>query len=75
MQLKNINDILADERVRTSLGERVWRYLQVLLSDKRGLNLRNRVAHGLLNINEFNRPVADQVFHALLALSLIRGEA
>ena len=74
MQLKNLNDILADERLRASLGESLWRYFQVLLADRRGLNLRNRVAHGLLRINEFNRPVADQIFHALLALSLIRKE-
>lgn len=75
MQLKNINDILSDQRVRKSLGENLWRYLQVFLADKRGINLRNRVAHGLLNVKEFNRPVADQVFHALLALGLIREAA
>ncbi|HLE62304.1 MAG TPA: DUF4209 domain-containing protein [Pyrinomonadaceae bacterium] len=72
MQMKNINDILADVRVRQSLSENLWRYLQVLLADKRGFNLRNRVAHGLVSVDECNRRVADQLFHALLALSLIR---
>ncbi|MBI3404965.1 MAG: DUF4209 domain-containing protein [Acidobacteria bacterium] len=72
MQAKNVNDILADERIKTTLGESLWRYLQVFLADKRGQNLRNQIAHGLLGIEEFNRPVADQVFHVLLAISLLR---
>jgi hypothetical protein len=72
MQLKNINDILADDRIKHVLTENLWRYLQVFLADKRGLNLRTRVAHGLISIDECRRPVADQVFHAMLALSLIR---
>jgi Domain of unknown function (DUF4209) len=74
MQMKNVNDILADERVKLSLGEDVWRYLQAFLADKRGINLRNLLAHGLLDIRECNRTIADQVFHSLLVLSLIREE-
>ncbi|OFW17766.1 MAG: hypothetical protein A3H27_05855 [Acidobacteria bacterium RIFCSPLOWO2_02_FULL_59_13] len=73
MQMKNINDILADEQVRHSLSENLWRYFQVFLADKRGLNLRNRVAHGLISVDECNRHVADQVLHVLLTLSLIRA--
>lgn len=72
MQMKNVNDMLADGRVKASLGEDVWRYLQVFLADRRGINLRNLMAHGLLDIRECNRAVADQVFHCLLVLSLIR---
>ena len=47
-------------------------YLTVLYIDKRGLNLRNDLAHGLLPPSVFNRQIADRVFHSLLALSLIR---
>ena len=73
MQMKNINNILADEQVRSSLGENVWRYLFVLLADSRGLNLRNRMAHGLLDYSEFNQTTALRVIHAILTLSLIRS--
>jgi hypothetical protein len=72
-EAKNMNDILADPRMRAVLAERLWRYLTLVYVEKRGgLNLRNDVAHGLLNPAMFNRQVADYVFHTLLALSLVR---
>jgi len=72
MDAKSMNDILSDERVRGVLTEDLWRYLTVLYIDKRGLNLRNDLTHGLLASDAFNRNIADRVFHSLLALSLIR---
>jgi lysyl-tRNA synthetase class 1 len=73
MDAKNLNDVLRDERVRTVITENLWRYLEVVYVDKRGMNLRNDLAHGLLAPNVFNRHVADRVFHTLLALSLMRA--
>jgi lysyl-tRNA synthetase class 1 len=69
---KSMNDVLSDERVREVLKEDLWRYLAVLYTDKRGFNLRNDLAHGLLTLEAFNKPIADRVFHSLLALSLLR---
>lgn len=72
-EAKNMNDILADQRMRTALSEKLWRYLTLVYIEKRGgLNLRNDVAHGLLDPAAFNRPIADRLFHTLLALSLVR---
>jgi hypothetical protein len=73
MDAKNMNDVLRDEQMRTVLTENLWRYLEVVYVDKRGMNLRNNLAHGLLAPNVFNRYVADRVFHTLLALSLMRA--
>jgi hypothetical protein len=73
MDAKSMNDILSDERMRSMLTESLWRYLTVLFIEKKGgMNLRNDLAHGLLPPNAFSRPIADQVFHSLLALSLMR---
>ncbi len=72
MDAKNMNDVLRDDQMRTVLTENLWRYLEVVYVDKRGMNLRNDLAHGLLAPNVFNRYVADRVFHTLLALSLMR---
>jgi hypothetical protein len=72
MDARSMNDILGDEQMRTVLTENLWRYLEVVYIDKRGMNLRNDLAHGLLEPNVFNRYVADRVFHTLLALSLMR---
>jgi lysyl-tRNA synthetase class 1 len=73
MDAKSMNDILSDQVVRDVLTENLWRYLEVVYIDKRGLNLRNDLAHGLLAPNAFNRHVADRVFHTLLALGLMRA--
>jgi hypothetical protein len=51
----------------------MWRYLTVLYIDRRGLNIRNDLAHGLLEMNMFNRAVADRVFHSLLVIALVRA--
>ncbi|MBZ5494142.1 MAG: DUF4209 domain-containing protein [Acidobacteriia bacterium] len=70
--VKSMNQVLDDERVREALTENMWRYLTVLYIDRRGLNIRNDLAHGLLEMPTFNRAIADRVFHSLLVLGLIR---
>jgi hypothetical protein len=71
---KNMNDVLADARVRERLTENLWRYLAVVYVDRRGLNLRNDLAHGLVPRAGFKRRIADLIFHTLLALSLMRAQ-
>lgn len=70
--VKNMNDALGDLRVREVLTEDVWMYLTVLYIDRRGMNLRNDLAHGLVPVEGFNQHIADRVFHSLLVLSLLR---
>jgi len=72
MDARSMNEVLRDEQMRSVLTENLWRYLEVVYVDKRGLNLRNNLAHGLLSPDAFSRYVADRVFHTLLALSLMR---
>jgi Domain of unknown function (DUF4209) len=71
--VKSMNQILEDERVRGALTENIWRYLTMLYIDRRGLNIRNDLAHGLLEMQTFNRAIADRVFHSLLVLGLVRA--
>ena len=71
--VKSMNDVLGDARVRQAMTENLWRYLSVVYIERRGgLNLRNDLAHGLVGANAFNRSVADRVLHTMLALSLMR---
>jgi len=70
--VKNMNDVLDDGRVRGALTENVWTYLKVLYVERRGINLRNDLAHGLVPVEGFNQAIADQVFHSLVVLSLLR---
>jgi hypothetical protein len=70
---KNMNDVLADPRIKKKLTENLWRYLAVVYADRRGLNIRNDMAHGLMPRAAFGRRMGDLVFHTLLALSLMRA--
>jgi hypothetical protein len=70
--VKSMNNVLEEERVKEVLPEDVWRYLTLLYIDRRGLNLRNDLAHGLIPLEGFNEAVANRVLHSLLILSPIR---
>jgi len=70
--VKSMNNVLEDARVREKLPEDVWRYLTVLYVDRIGFNLRNDLAHGLMPLEAFNGIIANWVFHSLLILSPIR---
>jgi hypothetical protein len=70
--VKSMNNVLEDERVRAVLPEDVWRYLTVLYIERIGFNLRNDLAHGLMPLERFNDYMANWVFHSLLILSPIR---
>lgn len=67
-----LDKLLRDPALAAQVGEDVAMYLRMLLSDKRGWNIRNEVSHGLLNSDMFGRSIADRLFHAVLGLSLVR---
>ena len=46
-------------------------YMMALLSDERGLNLRNEICHGLARPEVFSQQVADLILHAILIISRI----
>lgn len=70
--VKSMNNILEDQRLRNMLTEDLWRYLTVLYIDRRGLNLRNDLAHGLMNTENFNVLICDRVMHSLMVLGMMR---
>ncbi|MGA2904771.1 MAG: DUF4209 domain-containing protein [Candidatus Korobacteraceae bacterium] len=72
---KNMNDVLHDPRVRETLDERLWYFLKVLYTDKRGMKLRNLVAHGVAPLAVFNRPTAALVIQSVAFLTIIRVSA
>ena len=74
MQEKSLDDVLADPAINTALGEDIWRYLSTFLADRRGYNLRNRLAHGLMAPSDFHRGIADRVVHVLIVLGMIREQ-
>ena len=71
--LRPLNSLLRDEIfIRTfKQNENISDYFQVLLTDKRGFNLRNMICHGHFPSTHFNEGIAIHIIHILLILSLL----
>jgi lysyl-tRNA synthetase class 1 len=74
-ELKNMNDVLLNDGVHQALEEKLWYFLNVLYIDKRGMNLRNVVAHGMAPLEAFHRVNAALVIQSIVFLTMIREEA
>lgn len=70
--LRNLDELLRDERADQILGTDATFYLRVLLTDQRGWNVRNDVAHGIAPFENFNAGPADRLFHVMLLLGSLR---
>ena len=73
--LRPLGSLLKDIKfikIFEELNHNIPNYLQVLLTEKRGFNLRNSICHGLASSNFFNQNIATCVIHILLILSLCR---
>lgn len=70
-ELKNMNDVLSEQRVEELLEEDLLFFLNILFIDKRGWNLRNEFAHGALPVSAFNVNTSSAVVMALIQLGMI----
>ena len=74
MQARALGDILSDAVLKDTLDEDIRLYLVAFLVDQRGLNLRNRVAHGLMELSQLDQSLSNRLLHVLLTLRLISVE-
>lgn len=72
LNLRPLDDLLRDSKVDALLKPKFCRYLQVVLTDQRGLNLRNAICHGYLPADQFGQLLADRLFHVLVFLGQLR---
>ncbi len=67
---KTLDELLREETIQKVLGKDCAFYMQVILTDARGWNLRNDICHGLLqDVSEHH---IERIIHILLCLALIR---
>jgi hypothetical protein len=66
---KTFSKFLFQPEIKEALGENAHAYYRYLLVDKLGLNLRNRLAHGLLRHEECNETITCLTIHMLLMLT------
>ncbi|MGD6809868.1 MAG: DUF4209 domain-containing protein [Candidatus Bathyarchaeia archaeon] len=71
VQEKLLGTILREEKINLLFGESIVYYLKAVLEDKRGDNLRNDIAHGLISIDNCSKQSANTIFHIFLILASI----
>lgn len=67
-----LDEILKDKVISDIFGEDFAFYARILLTDQRGLNIRNNLCHGLVEPAFFNSVVADRLLHLFCVLTLVR---
>jgi lysyl-tRNA synthetase class 1 len=65
-----MGDILYSEELTQALGPDLTLYFLALYADPRGMNLRNRVAHGLINPESINGNLVRLLIHTLLVFGV-----
>jgi len=66
----NMGDILSHQKVLDVIGEDMALHFRALFADPRGMNLRNRAAHGLIKSRSIHPHTVRLVVHALLVLGV-----
>ncbi len=73
---QTFGEFLRRNEVKKALGENVWYYLNFVLVDEKGLNLRNDIAHGWIGPDQCNRiNVQIALFCMLLITMLVRNKS
>jgi hypothetical protein len=67
---KNMNDFFREHLVSESVEESLYLFLKSLYIDRRGLNLRNDLAHGLVEAAAFSEQNASLVIQSIILLTM-----
>jgi lysyl-tRNA synthetase class 1 len=65
-----MGELLYNGKVAEALGPDATLHFQALYADPRGMNLRNEIAHGLMDAQQFYWHVGNLIVHSLLILGL-----
>lgn len=69
---ETFNEFLNRADIKEALGEHIHKFIQMVMVEQTGLNLRNKVAHGLISFSECNRSLNILVIYLFLLLTVFR---
>ena len=67
-----MGEILYNDKVAEALGPDATLHFQALYADPRGMNLRNEIAHGLMDADQFYWHLGNLIVHSLMIFGLWR---
>ena len=74
MKVRLLDELLRCDEVTRALGPDICFHLRAILTDARGFNLRNEIAHGIHSFRGNGQARALVLFHALLLVALVREQ-
>lgn len=73
--LLNLAEVLASDKMKQALGADLNHYFRAAYADARGLNLRNKVSHGLAPLEYARSGICNLLLHSVLVLGCWRDIA
>lgn len=70
--LKVLDEILRQPIVENVFNSDIAYYFRIVLTDQRGMNVRNNLCHGLLKPSAFDQSISDRLFHIFMLLLLVK---
>ena len=64
----NLQEILKDEEIREFLSNSFYKYIEFILTNDLGLNLRNNTVHGLIDHRTLNHRYSQLLIHLIIVL-------
>ena len=71
----SLDAVLRSEQMRAAFGENLWTYFYAVLTDEDAENIRNDVAHGLIQWEQCDETRATLLVHLLMTLTMFRKES
>ena len=65
-----MGELLYSKDIQDALGPELTLHFLTLYSDPRGFNLRNKVAHGMIDADEIDPGLASRIIHTLLVFGI-----
>ncbi|MEH7298524.1 MULTISPECIES: DUF4209 domain-containing protein [Bacillus] len=66
---ETFNEFLNREDIKSSLGNDIHKLIQIVMVEQAGLNLRNQIAHGLINFSSITKAQCLLVIYLFLVLT------
>jgi hypothetical protein len=74
MNFQTLDSLIKDNLVENIYDDETIFYFRAVLSDPRGLNIRNDVCHGIVNADSFNFSYSLLIMHIIFLLARIRDD-
>ncbi len=74
-EFETFGAFLRQEKVRQALPPEMLEYVRLVMTEQGGWNLRNRVAHGLVRVQDCTESTALTVVHLFLLLTLFQEQS